>query len=59
VQNGAHAAVVASLVQGFDDFIASGAAKCVHFVGTVDRDPSHAIAVFVNDVFKLHVFLQN
>ena len=54
----ADVAVVTGLVQGLDDLVTGGAAKGIHLFGAVDRDPGHAIAVFVQDVFELHVVLQ-
>jgi len=46
--------VVAGLIQSLDQFIAGRAAKRVHLLGAVDRDPGHAITNLVDQVFKLH-----
>ena len=52
--DGTDFAVVAGLVQRLDDFVASLAAKRVHLFRAVDGDPCHAVAHFVQDVFKVH-----
>ncbi|OWW20793.1 hypothetical protein AYR66_16255 [Noviherbaspirillum denitrificans] len=52
--NRADIAVVASLVQRLDDFVAGLAAERVHFFRTVDRDPGNGVAHFIDDVFEFH-----
>src|SRR5690606_27641352 len=52
--DGAHALVVARLVQRLDDLVAGLAAKRVHLVGAVDSDPGNGVANFVKDVFEFH-----
>ncbi len=56
--DGADVAVVAGAVQRPDDLVAGLAAKGVHLLGPVDRDPGHAVAHFVEDVFEFHGVLQ-
>ena len=56
--NGAHLVVITRLVESLDQFIAGGATKGIHLVGTIDGDPGNAIAGFVKYVFELHGNLQ-
>jgi hypothetical protein len=52
--------VVARFVKRLNELVAGGAAKRNHLFQAVDDDPCHAIAVFVNNVFKFHdVFLKS
>jgi hypothetical protein len=44
--------VVAGLVQRLDDLVAGLAAKRVHLLRAVDRDPGNGVAHFVQDVFE-------
>ena len=47
--------VVACLVQGLDQLIASLATERVHLLRSIDNDPGNAVADFIDEIFELHL----